>query len=283
MRADWRAGVPSATVKAALAGYMRWAMRIDAPEVTSEFQRASVFMRGSETVALVSLGAYVGVSESAPLAIEAIQAGEDAALERVLGVYRAAFPGGPTDIDAEGFRRALRSASATSSRYHLWAVRGGDGAPVEGVASFFTFPTCGFGGYVALTGSLKGTHRFPLLLARMEEQILRDRLGAGGWFIECEADREAIFRKQGFHTVDVEYRQPPLPDRAAAGTPILVLMYKEFGRRFAPPAMSAAAFLTAMRQIFAGAYEIVTPEASTAFTHLEAQVTCMRDGLIRFR
>jgi hypothetical protein len=283
LRADWSDGIPSATVKAALVGYMRWAMRIDAPEATSEFRCAADFMRGSEKVRLTSLDAYVGVSDATPLVTRAIEAGDDANLKRALDVYRAAFPGGPTDIDADGFRRALRGASAKSARYHLWAVRGSDAAQIEGVASFFTFPACGFGGYVALAGSLKGTRRLPLLLARMEEQILRDRLGAAGWFIECEADREALFKTQGFHTVDIEYRQPPLPDRPAADMPVLRLMYKEFGRRFKPPSMTSDAFLTAMRQIFGGVYEIATPETSPAFGHLSAQVKRLPNRLIRFR
>ncbi len=60
-------------------------------------------------------------------------------------------------------------------------------------------------------------------------------------------------------------------------------MYKEFGRRFAPPSLTAEAFLTAMRQIIAGVYEIAAPEASPAFGHLAAQVKRLPDGLIRFR
>jgi len=233
-------------------------------------------------VPLMSLGAYVGVDARAPLVTEEIRGGDDVGLERALSVYRAAFPGGPTDIDAEGFRRALRGSNADRSRYHLWAVRGGDNQPVAGVASFFTFPGCGFGGYVALTGVLRGTRRFPLLLARMEEQMLRDRLGATGWLIECEADREALFKKQGFHTVDVEYRQPPLKG-AAADAPILLLMYKEFGRRFSVPRWSTSDFLIAMRQIFAGVYEIAAPDRADAFRHIEAQVARLGDGQIRFR
>ena len=283
-RADWQRCIPSSTVKAVLVGYMRWAMRIDAPEATAEYQNASRYIQSAATVPLMSLGAYVGVSADAALVIEEIRGGDDAALNRTLDVYRAAFPGGPTDIGADGFRRALRESNDAKARYHLWAVRGDKTLAVEGVASFFAFATCGFGGYVALSGSLKGTHRFPLLLARMEEQILRDRLGGGGWFIECASEKEAMFKSQGFRAVEIDYRQPPLHDGENNGAvPDLLLMYKEYGRRFAMPTLTAHEFLGALRQIFAGVYEIAAPELSPAYRHIETQVARFKDSVMRFR
>jgi GNAT superfamily N-acetyltransferase len=283
-RADWQHGIPSSTVKAVLAGYMRWAMRIDAPEATVEYLNASRYMQGAAIVPLMSLGAYVGVSDEAALVIEEIRDGDDAALGGTLDVYRAAFPGGPADIDADGFRRALRGSNDTRALYHLWAVRSDKVRPVEGVASFFAFAACGFGGYVVLSGSLKGSHRFPLLLARMEEQILRDRLGGEGWFIECAPEKEAMFKRQGFRTVDIDYRQPPLhSDDGKAEVPDLLLMYKEYGRRYATPTLTVREFLGALRQIFAGVYELAAPDSSPAYRHIEAQALRFQGGVVRFR
>jgi GNAT superfamily N-acetyltransferase len=284
MRAAWRDAIPSATVKAVLAGYMRWAMRLENPESVPEYRQASDYIDQSPTVGLTSLSAYVGKAPSPPLSISEVRGVDDPSLDRVLAVYRAAFPGGPSDLDPEGFRQALKRSRIDRSRYHLWAVRSVREAPIEGVASFFTFPTGGFGGYIALTGALKGTRRSPLLLALIEEQMLRDRLGARGWYIECAAAQEALFKTMGFHTVDIEYRQPPLSGGAASTeTPILALMYKDFGRHFAVPSLSAEDFLAAMRSVFDGVYQIASPSSSSSYRHLEAQVSGLGDGAVRFR
>ena len=71
------------------------------------------------------------------------------------------------------------------------------------MASFFTFPDAGFGGYIALDGSLRHSGRFPLLLARMEERMIRDAIGANGSYIECNPKQEPLFARHGFYTVDL--------------------------------------------------------------------------------
>ena len=93
-----------------------------------------------------------------------------------------------------------------------------------------------------------------------------------------------MFKTQGFRTVDVDYRQPPLHDGdGKSEVPDLLLMYKEYGRRFAMPTLTAHEFLGALRQIFAGVYEIAAPELSPAYRHIEAQAMRFQDGAMRFR
>jgi hypothetical protein len=154
------------------------------------------------------------------------------------------------------------------------------------MASFFTFPEAGFGGYVTLQGALRGTGRFPLLLARMEERMIRDALGARSWYIECDPRQEALFARHGFRTIDCVYRQPPLPDgvsEALEGSPALRLMYKDFGRNFEAPKLAATAFLSAIGRIFTGVYRLESVEQSPFYRHLRGQAARWPGDTVRFR
>ena len=137
---------------------------------------------------------------------------------------------------------------------------------------------------MALAGSLRGTRRLSVVLARIEEQMVWDRAGARGWYIECAAPHEVLFNKMGFYTVDIDYRQPPLDaPTTVPDSPSLCLMYKEFGRQFVEPSLSGADFLAAMRKIFEQVYLIDAPEVSLFYNHVERQVACLDRGLVRFR
>ena len=83
--------------------------------------------------------------------------------------------------------------------YHLWSLRGSPGGPVAGLVSFFTLSEAGFGGYVALGSPFRGTGRLPLVLARVETQMMRDGLGATGWYVECGDGALSPLTRAGFH------------------------------------------------------------------------------------
>jgi len=286
-RPDYATGIPAATVRSILREYMRWAMRIDEPEHVDAYRSMCNAIERNEVVPAVRLTHYVGRDDERPLTVRSLESEHDRDLDAVLAVYAQAFSGGPTDISPATLRDAVAAMSRDRSwRYHLWAIRSDPARRVEGMASFFTFPEAGFGGYVTLTGSLRGTGRFPLLLARVEEQMLRDGLGARGWFIECDPGQEPRFARLGFHAVDCGYPQPPLPDAApssAAEPPELRLMYKEFGRQFEPPVLSREAFLAAVRRIFSAVYAIEAVDDHPSYRRLCEQAGRWPGRLVRFR
>jgi GNAT superfamily N-acetyltransferase len=285
-RSDLKNALPSSTVKAMLRGYMRWAMRIDTPAATAEYQAMARHLT-ADTVPICGLAAYTGSDAARPLVVHEVTEPADADFAAALCVYRRGFEGGPTDLDPACFRAALlQPADAEPMRYHFWAIRRRADSPVEGMASFFTFALAGFGGYIALEGALRNTRRFPLLLARIEHRMIRDQLGAVGWYIECDPRQEALFARHGFHTVDVRYAQPPLPGVPAyspAEAPPLCLMYKEFGRSFAAPNIPVPGFCDSMARIFHAVYGIGNVAQSPFYAQLCAAAKAWPDRRVRFR
>jgi len=286
-REEFERGLPSAKVKAILRGYMRWAMRIERPEATPEYETMSRYLDALESVPMASLGAFTGRDAARPLDIHEIGGPSDSQLAAGLAIYARAFPGGPTDVALADFRKALSyRESSRESHYHFWSIRAARDAPVEGMASFFSFPQAGFGGYIALDGSLRRTGRFPLLLARIEERMIRDAVGARGWYVECEPKQEKLFGRRGFHTVDLAYAQPPLPGGRAYSpdaAPALCLMYKSFGRSYASPVLAAHEFCDTMARIFHTVYAIEDVAQSPFYTRLCAQAKRWPHAQIRFR
>ncbi|WP_411727910.1 hypothetical protein, partial [Methyloglobulus sp.] len=176
---------------------------------------------------------------------------------------------------------------STHSTIIFWALRSAPGNAVEGMASFFTLPNAGFGGYLTLTGTLRGNGRLRPLLARMEEQMIKDGKAADGWYIECEPHgQERIFNHLGFREIDINYRQPPLGGQPSYGlddTPDLRLMYKKFGNNYNDPAISYDEFLKAIEWIYRIVYHVKQPQQSLFIQDIEEQVVDCKDGLINFR
>jgi hypothetical protein len=284
-RPEWKKAFPAQIVKSIVHEYIRWAMRIDRPFTSPEYQRMAAFLDQVNAVPLQPLGIYIGNDPARPLVIRDVAGASDADFDRALVVYKEAFPEGPTAVNADAFLCALAGRTrAAGQSYHLWAIRSAPQAPVEGIASFFTFAEAGFGGYVALSGSLQHTGRFGLLLARIEEQILRDNLDARGWYIECHPDQAALFRKHGFYRLAFSYRPPPLGCRqpyGVADAPPLVLMYKDFGRHFGAPRVETRRFLSVMAHIYQTVYA-VDPSTSLFFADLRSQAERSQNGAVPF-
>jgi len=283
----WRDGLPGETVAAILRGYMRWAMRIDAPERNFEYCRMARHLEAAGVVTLSSLAQYIGIDPDRPLAIREVVRPDDEALAAGLEVYREAFPGGQADLDPSEFRRLLAATAMGDRhrRYHFWTVGAAPDAPVEGMASFFTLGEAGFGGYVALAKSLRHAGRFALLLARMEERMRRDSAVCRGWYIECAPPLDRFFARFGFHAIDISYRQPPLtgaPSYAVEAAPALRLMYKDFGRQFEPPQLSKSEFLASLACIFDAVYGVAEPRRSAFFADMSRQVRDWPADAVRF-
>lgn len=283
---EYANAIPGATLKAILADYMRWAMRIPNPEGTAEYQDMSRAIDRQEPVPMAGLGAYVGRDPARPLTIREVRGTADPDLDGVLCLYKQAFPGGPTDVEPEVFRQAVAKRRRKQTAYHLWAIRLSPDAAIRGMASFFTFAEAGFGGYIALGRDLQGTGRFPLLLARIEEQMIRDAMGARGWYIECTPANEALFTSHGFRTVDCSYHQPRLPGRADGGpngAPPLRLMYKAFGRNFEAPKLAPDAFLSAIRRIYKTVYRLKAVDKTSHYAHIRQDAARWTNGCVHFR
>jgi GNAT superfamily N-acetyltransferase len=278
------AAVPAPAVRHVVHEYLRWAMRIEDPETSAEFRAMARWLEARPSVGLVPLGAYVGHDDARPLFVREVTTADDPDLEGILDVYRTAFPPGPTAVPPESFLKVLGSGRPPQDPwvYHLWALRASRGGPVAGMTSFFTLPGAGFGGYVAFGPPLRGAGRLPLLLPRVEEQMVRDGRGARGWYVECEpaTDHAARFSRAGFHEVAVRYRQPRVAADVAE-TPVLQLLYKEFGAGHGAPALDVAELLEALSWIFRAVYGIERPREDPLFVDVARQLAAA--GSVPFR
>jgi hypothetical protein len=257
--------------------YFRWAMRMDDPTASSEYREMAAALDQRGELATIPLARYVGRDPARPMHVHEPRSAQDPDLDEIIRVYRAAFPPGPTSVDPEGFRRSLaeRWHEGRHYRYHLWAVRGHAEDRVEGMAAFFTFAGAGFGGYVAFTGALRGTGRMRPLLARIEECMVRDELGARGWYVECDigSDQAARFGRLGFHDIAIEYRQPSLGGTGESAEPRLALMYKAFGDNGGPPRLSVHDLRDALVEIFRTVYGVRLEDARQRADATLAQAT----------
>jgi GNAT superfamily N-acetyltransferase len=284
-----REHVPSRVVERAVHEYIRWAMMPLRPARSPEYKRMRRYLARRRAVPLLSLRAYLGRAPGRDLHVHEITGARDADLGRVARLYTDTFPAGATSLRSDAFAASLsRSRRDGRYAYHLWALRSTPAGGVGGMASFFTLPGAGFGGYVAFGPPLRGTGRFGALVARIEEQMVRDGRGATGWYVECDpgGPQGRILQELGFHEVAITYRQPTLPGgepHATAGAPVLRLLYKEFGRVYEAPQLSQRALLSALRWIYRAVYGIERPGRSPLFAHARAQVARMPGGLVAWR
>ncbi|HSF23060.1 MAG TPA: GNAT family N-acetyltransferase [Blastocatellia bacterium] len=264
-------------VRATVMEYLKLAMRIEHPEQCREYVETATFLgsrdREQRGVPGISLGRYIGrcLDDGSELSIAEVTLG-DPDFDGVMALYDEYFPEGETRIQhheflafvaatfrqdnettrarrwrifgrlAEGRHRAALLAKS-QFHYHLWAIRFAGNTSVDGVASFFTLRVAGFGGYVAFRKSgVARPGRLRALIARIEEQIIRDSSIAAGWFIEVDPERSRLiehFKQHGFFMVDAEYVQPTIAmdTEAPVQTKRLRLMYKPLGRVYTKPTL----------------------------------------------
>lgn len=203
-------------------------------------------------------------------------------------IYRRSFPPGPAAIDESAFELALRTPPTADAvdreagLYHLWAVRDFADSPAAGLSSFFSFPAGGFVGYVALEPPLRGLWRLPLLIARMEEQMVRDCGPVVGWFFETtrQPPSKAALRRLGCHRLPVDYVSPS--HAVLGGTDpeeqSLSLYFKPLGRPGQPLQLTKTELLAAVRAWLRGVYGLEEPCESPAWRRLNASLQNLRDG-----
>lgn len=203
--------------------YMRWAMRIARPFDNAQYRDMARFARRHPEVALVPLERYVGRGCALPLRIEPIHAGHPHFRPALRMLEKEIAVAGRLASEAE-FRRALQGRG-----YHLWSLRLPGARGPLGVASFFTLPRAGFGGYIVLGAKLRSKGVLRPLLARIEERMIKDAKHAHGWFIECDRRSMRPFVAVGFRKVEVDYRPPRVGAAGPEKPERLELLYKSFG------------------------------------------------------
>ncbi len=280
--------VPSPTLRDAVYGYARWAMRIDDPDHNAECREMARHLAVRDAIGLQSLAAYAGAGSSRRLTYRELTAVDGPEIGAVLALYRNEFGDGPTALAPYHFTRLLAGPAGARKDfdYHLLSISPraprsfgalGPGEAVRGMASFFTLPGARFGGYIALDPGLRGQGHLAEVITVMERRMASDRRGARGWYGECEPGRPAlqILQASGFHEVDIGYRQPPLPSGPAYSltqAPVLHLVYKEFGEAFSPPRLTVEDFLDALRWIYRIVYGVDRPEDSEYYREVEQQL-----------
>lgn len=283
-----RLGFPPALVRSIVAGYLRWAMRIDDPEADPTFQDMSADLIRRNSVSWTPFGVYLGDDPARPLHVREVTSIADADFAALMQLYRGSFPPGPAAIDESAFEQALQTRSPANpvdreaGLYHLWAVRDFADSPAAGLASFFSFPAGGFVGYVALEPPLRGLWRLPLLIARMEEQMIRDCGPVGGWFFETtrRSPTDAALRRLGFHRLQVDYVSPShaVLGGTDPGEQSLSLYFKPLGRPGQPLQLTRAGLLAAARAWLRGVYGLEEPCESSTWRRLITSLQDLRDG-----
>jgi hypothetical protein len=239
-------------------------MRIDEPAAHPDFRGMADYLAARPRIPLQPLHHYIGEDPQRAFSVEEVGAGggpgEGGSFDAALALARAAISVPGRVAAAADFAAALAAARAGAAPYHLWALRAPGDPTVSGMASFFTLPSAGFGGYIVLAGALRGRALLPLLIARIERRMMADGGRASGWFIECGEESAAAFLRQGFAEVPLEYRPPAVGAASPAGVPErLRLLYKPFGLACRPSRLDARFVLRALREILRSVYGIATP------------------------
>jgi len=278
-RKEWQQAVPSYEVKLIVHEFLYWAMRLENPSNCTEYQNMANFLDARPEIPTIDMASYVGNNPLKHLSITPIISETDQDFWGVMSVYKDAFNQSLLAIQTEDFIQALHSVQDADIEYNynLWAIRAEPTSKIAGMASFFTFPIAGFGGYIVFDRSLRGTGRLRELVARMELQMLKDQANTKGWYIETNSPQ---FLQLGFREIDVEYELPPL-----AGQEVGLkfrLFYKPYGRVYDEVKLTCDEFLMAMEQIFQIVYQIKAPRSHPSYTKLEACINSFQDGQISF-
>ncbi len=248
-----------------VAEYFRWAMRIEDPTSNSEYLRMASALDGRRSIELVEIGDYLGWDRNRELRITDVPDTQHPELAAAIAVYESAYTDPETTWPGDIFRSAVErkpTLAGSGYTYHLWAIHSTAAGSCDGMASFVTMPTAGYGGYLTFDHPLRGSGRLRQIIARIEEQMIRDNPDASGWYIECNEEVNCeIFARAGFFELDLVYEQPLTQGSGSQTPPLrLHLLYKSFGRVYRPPIISRAAFLRAVAEIY---WMIYTVDAQT--------------------
>jgi hypothetical protein len=258
--------VPAGDVRQLLLDYIRLAMRKKHPENEPGFVKMNSFLSSeAQQIALLPVGDYIGWDKRQHVSVNEVLSDDDQELAHALQVYPQLRPDTGAALSADELRKYAGPNGLNSKpgyHYHLWTMRIAEritgviaeDTAHEGVASFLTMPSAGFG-HLGFTGWLRDDYGLHEIVRRIEERMVRDHTHAQGWYVECDADpTRAGFTNPdiGFHELDVNYLQPRLKgdDRERS----LHLLYKPFGRVYEPPTIPVSGFLKAVKELHRSIY-----------------------------
>jgi hypothetical protein len=224
---------------------MYWAMRIDEPDKCPVFQEMSASLPEGSSIRLVDFDEYVGLGKD--ICIKEVKGKNDPELGRAIDVYQKIFKDRDTTTACADFREAFDTeglAHQPEHCYHLWTISSGVDADYQGMASFLTNESGGVCGYLGFIVPIPDPDQLRLLVARMEERIMRDlvarteaqimrdpvariearivprlvarmeermvrdAVGAGGWTIAWyDETQRYIYSKLGFQAADASHHQ----------------------------------------------------------------------------
>ncbi len=274
LSAAWRDRVPAAAITLVVREYLRLAMRIDRPEDSPEYRCMAAHLSARDDVGRLPLDRYTGRDAARPLDVHAVTGPDDQDFAGTLAVYRGAFPPGPTAVGEDEFRHAVAEPG-----YHLWALRADPADPgPSGMASFHTLTAAGLLGYVTFAAPLRGSGRFPALVARLEQRLLADRPEIRGWYAEIGPGTDcAPFLRVGCRELALDYRQPAL----GAGEDVPCrLFFKPPGRIYDPPELSGPDLLTDLAEVLSTVYGVVAPREHPTYRRIAGSLT---DGVVPLR
>lgn len=263
----WQERVPASVLALVVREYLRWAMRIERPEDSADYQRMAAHLAARNDIDQLPLDRYIGHEAARRLEVHAVTGPDDKDFNRTMDVYREVFPPGPTAIGEAEFRRAL-----TEPDYHLWALRMEPSDPEpSGMAAFRTLTAAGLLGYVTLAPPLRGSRRFPVLIAKLEQQLLADRAEIRGWYAEVALDTNPVpLRRIGCYELAVDYRQPAL----GAGEDVPCrLLFKPTGRVYDPPRLNTTDLLTDLTDLLATVYGVARPREHPSLRRIAQALT----------
>ena len=262
-------------VRTLLREYFRWCMRVPDPDSNSAYCAMSDYLAPSDNpVAMIGLDDYTGAKCPAPLRIHEVSGVHDPEVRAAIDVYTAIFTDPTTAMPPTEFLEAFNSGGMSGERgcrYHLWSIYRPGEKSCEGMASFFTMSSAGFGGYVGLMPPLRGSDRLRYLMTRIERQMIQDSPSPQGMYGECAGrlERDIFMRPDiGFRELDVPYTQPRGPRSTLADRP-RHLLYKPFGRVYRQPDIAVPDFLDSMREIMTCVYGVDDPQSTGAYSRLE--------------
>jgi GNAT superfamily N-acetyltransferase len=256
--ADW--------VQSIVGEYMRWAMRIPRLSGNREYRAMAQHLSAASQVPLVPLEAYIGRDPARPFVVRPMGS-DDVLLKPLLALLRREIPVRGRVASAAQFQAAF--ATRPGHTYHLWQLRAPGARRAEGLASFFTLPEIGFGGYIVLAGALRGRGLLRQLVARIEEQMMRDNSRVEAWMIECGDESVKPFARVGFVEIPVAYFPPAVGVTARATSRTqherLHLLYKPFGSTYGGEAPSAQVVLGSVASILRGVYDVRSPRRHACY------------------
>jgi hypothetical protein len=280
-RPEFDESVPEGLVETIVADFQIWAMRIPEPEKAAEFEAMRAFLRSRERVRLLDMRSYACAETEPPFSVVDISGEDHPMLADFRTLYLHEFCKDGTAENAAGFKGSRTVTDGeVPYQYWMWGLVPAGSDRLAGLASFFSVPHCGFGGYVALGTALRGQGHFRRFLRLIERHLVGANPRISGWYVECEPDstEAAVFTHCGFTEVPMTYLQPRLVSDTSGVSDgyRLALLYKPLGRNYGRPSLTVEELKRDVREFIRVVYRLDAESALACI--LRNSWPCAEDG-----